>query len=376
MNGMRTVGVEEELLVVDGEDGRPRSVASQLLRRATGPGPERGEPGEPGGDVTGELQQQQVETGTPPRTDLADIEKDLRAWRDTADAGARAVGARVVASGTSPMPVRPQVTADARYERIVDRFGMTAREQLTCGCHVHVAVESDEEGVAVLDRIRPWLPSLLAVSANSPLWQGEDTGYASFRSQAWTRWPSAGPTEVFGSAAAYHRLVAEMVASGVVLDAGMLYFDARLSANYPTVELRVADVCLDVRDAVLVAALCRALVETAAGEWAAGTPPPAVPTAVLRLAMWQAGHDGVDGTLLDPGTGRPRLAAEVLGALVEKVRPALEHSGDLDLVEHRLDEVLARGTGARVQRAVLDGGGDLPDVVAQLVRVTAGEAAP
>ncbi len=373
---MRTVGVEEELLVVDGEDGRPRSVAAQLLQRTPRPDPERSQPGAPGGDVTGELQQEQVETGTPPRTDLADIEKDLLAWRATADAGARAVGARVVASGTSPMPVRPQVTADARYERIVDRFGMTAREQLTCGCHVHVAVESDEEGVGVLDRIRPWLPSLLAVSANSPLWQGEDTGYASFRSQAWTRWPSAGPTELFGSATAYHRLVAEMVASGVVLDAGMLYFDARLSADYPTVELRVADVCLDVRDAVLVAALCRALVETAAREWAAGTPAPAVPTAVLRLAMWQAGHDGVDGTLLDPGTGRPRPAADVLGALVKEVRPALKQSGDLDLVEHRLDEVLARGTGARVQRAVLDGGGDLPDVVSQLVRVTAGEAAP
>jgi glutamate---cysteine ligase / carboxylate-amine ligase len=373
---MRTLGVEEELLVVDEESGRPRSVAAQLLRRVPVADPERAAPGEPGGDVTGELQQEQVETGTPPRTDLADLEKDLRAWRDAADAGARAVGARTVAAATSPMPVSPQLTADPRYERIAARFGMTAREQLTCGCHVHVSVDSDEEGVGVLDRIRPWLPALLAVSANSPLWQGQDTGYASFRSQAWTRWPSAGPTELFGSASAYHRLVGDLLGSGVLVDAGMLYFDARLSAHYPTVELRVADVCLDVRDAVLVAALSRALVETAAREWSAGEPPLPVPTPMVRLAMWQAGRDGVGGALLDPRTGRPRPAGEVLADLVEHVRPALEESGDLPLVERRLQVVLERGTGAHVQRAVLARGGGLADVVAELIRVTAREAAP
>jgi glutamate---cysteine ligase / carboxylate-amine ligase len=373
---MRTVGVEEELLVVDADDGRPRSVAAQLLRRTPRPDATRREPGEPGGDVTGELQQQQVETGTPPRTELADIEKDLRVWRDTADAGARAVGARVLASGTSPMPVSPRMTPNPRYEWIADRFGITATEQLTCGCHVHVSVESDEEGVGVLDRIRPWLPMLLAVSANSPYWQGQDTGYASFRSQAWARWPSAGPTDLFGSAAAYHRLVGQLLDTDVLVDDGMLYFDARLSAHYPTVELRAADVCLDVRDAALVAALCRALVETAANEWAAGKPAPAAPTALLRLAMWQAGHDGVDGCLLDPLTGRPRPAREVLTALVGHVGPALEQAGDLRLVEERLGAVLERGTGARTQRRVRERGGELADVVAELVRVTAGEAAP
>ena len=127
----------------------------------------------------------------------------------------------------------------------------------------------EPEGVAVLDRIRGWLPCLLALSANSPFWQGHDSGYASFRSQVWGRWPSAGPTGLFGSAETYHATTRAMIASRTILDLGMVYFDARLSAQHPTVEVRVADVCLDADDAVLMAGLVRALVDTAARSWRA-----------------------------------------------------------------------------------------------------------
>jgi carboxylate-amine ligase len=320
--------------------------------------------------VGNEMQQQQVEIHTAPRTALADLERDLRAWRTAAGSAAAELGASVVAAGASPLPVTPSPTVDARYAAITERFGLTAREQLTCGCHIHVGVSSDDEAVGVLDRVRPWLPALLALSANSPYWQGVDTGYASFRSQAWGRWPSAGPTDRFGSAQAYHRVVDELMESGVLLDRGMVYFDARLSAKYPTVEFRVADVCLAVEDAVLVAALCRGLVETAAQEWAQGrTEPPEVPTQLLRLATWRAGHDGVDGTLLDPLTGRPRAAADVLGDLLAHVADALAAAGDLEAVVHQLGVVLERGTGARRQREV-GARGDLASVVADLARAT------
>jgi carboxylate-amine ligase len=372
---VRSVGVEEELLLVGGVGGVPVSVAEQVVRRTPWRLPSTARAADPtdGGDHVGpELQQQQLEIDTPPRTRLTDLEADLRAWRTAAARAAEESGARVVASGTSLQPVRPRVTRDDRYERMVERFGLTAAEQLTCGCHVHVGVESDEEGVAVLDRIRPWLPVLLAISANSPYWQGEDTGYASFRSQAWTRWPSAGPTEPFGSASAYHERVAAMVASGVLLDEGMVYFDARLSAAYPTVEVRATDVCLDVRDSVLVAALVRALTETAARAWRAGRAAPDVPVALLRLAMWQAGREALDGSLLDPATSRPRPAREVVDALVEHVRPALEDDGDRLLVEQRLEGVLARGTGARRQRTAYARTGDLGRVAQELADVTAG----
>ena len=375
---MRTLGIEEELLVVDADSGKPSAAADRVIRRAprrleqVGGEETRRPEDEPGGHVGPELQQQQLEIDTPPRTGLADLDRDLRAWRAAAGEAAAEQGMRIVAAGTSPLTVIPTPTPDERYERMVALFGLTAKQQLTCGCHVHVAVESDEEGVAVLDRIRSWLPPLLAISANSPYWQGENSGYASFRSQAWNRWPSAGPIDVLGSAEHYHRLVEELVGTGVVLDKGMVYFDARLSADYPTVELRVTDVCLDAGDAVLVAALARGLVETAARQWQEGEPPAAIPTAMLRLAMWRAGHDGLDGELLDPSTMRPQPAKDVLQSLLDHVRTALEEYGDLDEVTSRLEDVTQRGNGARRQREVHAGTGSLQDVVAMLAAETVG----
>ena len=195
-------------------------------------------------------------------------------------------------------------------------FGLTAQEQLTCGCHVHVQVESDEEGVAVLDRIQPWLATLLALSANSPFWQGVDSSYASFRYQAWGRWPCSGPTEWFGSAEASHETVGQMVRTGTLLDTGMVYFDARLSQHYPTLEVRIADVCLRHEDAVLIAALVRALVETEARAWQQDT---AAAAAAARAdpARLMAGQPVGPGRPADrpvhrpagPGTGRGRAAA-------------------------------------------------------------------
>ena len=375
---VRSIGIEEELLIVDPEDGRPLSLAGRVLRCAeTSAAAEHNggshRIGEPGGRLGPELQQQQLETNTPPRTDLAVLEEDLRSWRDVAIAAARKTGVRAVAVGTAPMPVEPLVVHQPRYEQMAARFGLTAAEQLTCGCHVHISVNSDAEAVGILDRIRIWLPCLLAISANSPFWQGQDTRYASFRSQALIRWPSAGPTRVFGSAPAYRDLVSTMLASGVLLDEGMVYFDARISHRYPTVEIRIADVCLDARDAILVAALCRGLVDTAAQQWVADDPAPPVSTSMLRLATWQAGHDGVDGTLLDPLISRPRPAGEVLTDLLEHLRPALQTTGDESLVEERLQQVLTRGNGARRQRSVLKRTGRMVDVVADLARVTAGQ---
>jgi carboxylate-amine ligase len=364
----RSVGVEEELLLVDPQDGHAVPVAGELLGgHATAAGAAL----TPFGALQAELQQQQVETATPPRTDLADLAADLRARRSLADGFARSVGARVAALATSPLPAQPRLTPDvARYRTMSREFGLTCAEQLTCGCHVHVAVASDEEGVAVLDRIRPWLPVLTAVATNSPFWSGVDTGYAGFRTQAWSRWPGTGPTDLFGSAAAYHDAVSAMIATGSLLDEGMVYFDARLSRHYPTVEVRVPDVCLDVDDAVLVAALARGLVDTAAAQWRGGVPAVAVPTTLLRLATWRASRSGLDDGLVHPLGQRLRPAAVVVAALLDHVRPALAANGDLRLVELLLDQVLTRGSGARHQRRVAEATGRLSDVVADAVERT------
>lgn len=369
---MRTVGVEEELLLVDAKTGHPRSVAPRVLRtyaqRKAGSTAGR----DPlGGALEHEFTREQLETYTSPHSRMSALETDLRRWRARASAAAHDADARIVASGTSPTTVEPHLFRDKRYRRMAARLGLTADEQLTCGCHVHVSVNSEDEAVGVIDRIRVWLPCLLALSANSPFWQGRDTRYDSFRLQAMYRWPGSGPTDLFGSVEAYRQRVADMVATGVVLDRGMVYFDARASHRYPTVEIRVADVCLDVRDAVLLAALCRGLVETAAAQWASGETAPAVPASMLRLAMWQASREGIAGKLLDPHTSRPRPAREVIAELAATVEPALRDNGDAELVGQRIGALLTRGNGAMRQRGVMEKTGSLDDLVADLVRVTA-----
>src|SRR3954449_1875222 len=315
---VRTVGVEEELLVVD-PDGRPVPLGPEALevaaRRGQGETVEQHDAddgGAEGAHLVPELKAQQVEFGTRVCRTLDEVAAQLRTWRARADAAATGAGARVAALATSPLAVEPVPTPGERYDLIHETFARIAAEQLTCGCHVHVSVADDEEGVAVLNRIRVWLPVLTALTANSPFWMGADTGYASFRSQVWSRWPSAGPTETYRDAAAYHRAVEDVLATGTILDTGMLYFDARLSAKWPTVEVRAADVPLRVEDAVILAGLVRGLVETAARAARAGRPVPEVRSELLRVAAWRAGRSGLAGELVHPETHRPAPAADVL----------------------------------------------------------------
>lgn len=179
------------------------------------------------GNLDNELKREQAETASPVCDTLTELADELATLRADLARGARAYGLGPVASGTSPVPVTPTTTDDERYRRMTRAFGLMARETLICGCHVHVSVASREEGVGVLDRIRCWLPTLTALCANSPYWQGEDSGFASYRTVVWGRWPTAGPTEIFGSLAAYDAAVDALVASGGVLDLGMVYYDAR-----------------------------------------------------------------------------------------------------------------------------------------------------
>ncbi len=364
------MGVEEEMLLVDISNGRPRSVSGQLLVRGEGKPPPVAGLGVHGA-VEGELQQQQIETHTAPAADLDALRAEVLRWRREAFAAARESGSSIAALGTSPLPVNPIAAKSTRYAWMEDRYQRTAREHLTCGCHVHISVASDEEGVGVLDRIRVWMPTLLALSANSPFWDGEDSGFASYRTQSLVRWPSWGPTDRFGSPEAYHRLVRDMVMSSVILDEGMIYFDARLAQHYPTVEVRAADVCFTVDEAVVLAAICRGLVETAAQEWEKGGEAPDVSTTMLRLATWQAARDGIEGQLLDPLTGRPRDCWSVVDALMDHVGPALESVGDLPLVQEGLARLREEGNGAIRQRRMLERTGQLVDVVAESVRATA-----
>ncbi|MEU3374205.1 glutamate--cysteine ligase [Streptomyces sp. NPDC006660] len=371
---MRTVGVEEELLLVDPDTGVPSALASEVLARLAKWGDE--ESGAPPHAFARELQGQQLEFGTRPHTDMDALGAEVVRRRRAVARHAREAGASVVALATSVLPVRPAVNAGVRYRWMEQQFGLTTQEQLTCGCHVHVSVASDDEGVAVVDRIQPWLPVLTALSGNSPYWHGRDTLYSSYRSRVWGRWPMSGPTPVFGSAERYHAQVDAMVTSGVVRDRGMIYFDARLSHRYPTVEIRVADVCLEATTTRLVACLSRALVDTAARDWKEGRGPLGHGVNLLRLAAWQGARSGLDGELLHPLTMLPRPAPVVVYALLDHVREALEDTGDLAWARRAMADLLARGNGARLQRALFARTGSLRGVVAGCVRRTLGEREP
>ncbi|MEU6084359.1 glutamate--cysteine ligase [Streptomyces sp. NPDC047108] len=363
---MRSVGVEEELLLVDANSGEPRALSAAVLASATGTSGDTEEHG-----FEAELHREQLEFATRPQTGMTELWNELRRWRREAAHHAGRLGAAVAALATSPLEASPSISSEERYRWLQEQFGLTAQEQLTCGCHVHVSVASDEEGVAVLDRMRPWLPVLLALSANSPFWQGQDSRYGSYRSRVWGRWPSAGPAEMFGSAERYHAQVEAMLETGVLRDKGMIYFDARLSHKYDTVEVRVADVCLDPSTTLLLAALTRGLVERAAQQWRAGEPPVPHGVGVLRLAAWRAARSGLDGDLLHPLTMRPESSDSVVRALFEHVREVLD-DGDRALVEEGLQELSRRGTGARFQRELFRRTGSLRDVVVECARRTAG----
>ncbi|HEY0214949.1 MAG TPA: glutamate--cysteine ligase [Cellulomonas sp.] len=361
---MRTIGVEEEFLLVS-EDGIPRAVAAAVLQHASSE--DGDDPSVPGGALEKEFAQEQVETSTRPCTDLATLLDEVRAGRWRAEASARHAGTHIAALATSPRTVDPTVVINRRAQQIREVFAQTARDQLTCGCHVHVGVADDDEGVRVVDHLRRWNAVLLALSANSPYWHGADTGYESFRSQVWGRWPTAGPTAPFGDAATYRDTVDDLVRSGTILDTGMVYFDARLSARYPTVEVRVADVCLDPADAVLLAALVRGLAETAASTEPADVGPR---TELVRVAAWRAARSGLTAELVSPTTGLALPAGDVVTELVEHVAPALEAAGDLGWVRQQVGEVLGRGNGAHLQRGWRAAGADDAELVRQAVRRT------
>lgn len=367
---VRTVGVEEELLLFDPDSREVAAAAPALLKQFREHGAGRRPPQASTDELDQELFRHQLETRTDPATDLDDVLAQVVAARRTAGEAARAVDLRVGACGIVPLGGdRSVVTANDRYHDMVETYGEVARTGGTCGMHVHTAIESDEEGVAVIDRITPWLPVLLAMSANSPYVAGRDSGHASWRSQVWARWPSAGATEQFGSVEGYREASRALLESGAARDVGMLYFDARLAVSHPTVEVRVCDVCTDPVLAVAIVALVRGLVECAARDWRSGRELPRWRAEALRAAHWRASRYGMADSLVHPGTARLARAPEVLGALVDRVRRVLVEAGDLELVETAVRRSVS-DNGATRQRAAFERTGELTAVVDDVVART------
>ncbi|MDN0197631.1 glutamate--cysteine ligase [Streptomyces sp. S.PNR 29] len=349
---MTTIGVEEEYLLLDPVTGLPVPLADKV-RAAAGVARIVADQ-----EVQFELLQAQVEVATPVCSTLEEAGGHLLRLRHAIGAAAEAQGCRIAACATPPMrhghPVA--VTDQARYRAMLTQAPQLVAEQLVNGMHVHVAVPSREAGVQALNRIRVWLPTLTAMSANSPLWDGHDTGFASWRTVIFSRWPVSGMPPSFHDVADYDRRVRQLLESGLISDTGQLYWQARLSTRYPTLEVRCLDVQLRADDAVMLAGVVRALVDTALAEVTAGAPAPDCAPELLQAAMWHAARHGLSDTLVDPG-GRSGRAGDVLYQLLRYIAPALDMSGDARQVTALVHRLLQSGTGADRQRAALAEGG-------------------
>ncbi|GAA2408298.1 glutamate--cysteine ligase [Streptomyces glaucosporus] len=346
---MITVGVEEEFLLLEPDTGLPVPRAEKVRAMAGL------QPALSAGEVQPELLQVQVEIATPVCRTLDEVGGHLLRLRHALSCAAEEAGCRIAACGAAPFaPAAPSPVTDIpRYRALHARALRLADEQLINGMHVHVAVPDRAAGVAVLNRLRPWLPVLVALSANSPLWEGTDTGFASWRTLVFGRWPVSGPPPLFADAADYGRRARGLLATGVIRDLGQLYWQARLSERYPTVEVRAMDVQLRADDAVMLTGIVRALAVTALREAKAGLPVPAPPPEILAAAGWHAARNGLADTLLDPRDHRPRGAGDVVGDLAEHLMPVLEETGDAREVLSLLRRLLREGTAADRQRRLL-----------------------
>ena len=356
-----TLGVEEEFVLLDPATGAAVPAGPELVRMLGG---------EPG--VQPELMRFQVETATGVCTSLDEAGRELiRLRRLAADAAAQ-LGCRLVASGVAPYrtPGLAAVTPQPRYQELARRYAPVVAQAGTCACHVHVGVPTRDLGVQVLARLRPWLAPLLAVTANSPIAAGRDTGWASWRHVLQSRWPTATPPAAWPDAAAYDAAVRRLIRQGAALDERSVYFLARLSPRYPTVEVRVADVCLDAGTAVLLAGLTRALVATALAQARRGTPVPAAPAEQVAAALAAAARHGLAGPGADPVTGQPAAAAALRVRLLDHVRPALRDHGDTETVTRLLRRLDDRGTGADRQRALFTRAASPPAFITALARAT------
>jgi carboxylate-amine ligase len=350
---LTTIGVEEEFVLLDPATLTPverAQDARDALGRSDRPGA-----------VTGEFFPSQIEYATPVCTTTAAVLGSLRGFRR--DLAGWAADSGLLAAGVG-MPYRvlsdAHVTDGERYRDIASHFGLIVPDHQINGLHVHVGVESREHAIRALNRLRPWLPSLLALSANSPFWQTADTGFDSWRAIHSRRWTTYGVPPPFRDAADYDRRTSALHGVGGTSDAGTLNWVVRPSARYPTVEVRVFDAQLDAVSSVALAALVRGLVVT---------PPrtelPDADPELLDSALWHAARDGLSGELLEPRTARLQPAASVVATLLDEAASGLVEHGDSELVESTVDRILTTGNGATQQRRAFAGGGvsALSDVI-------------
>ncbi len=356
-----TLGVEEEFHLVDPATyrlTRSPALAEAVLRQESGP------------HLHAEITTTQLESATGVCTALSQLRAELVTTRAEAAGAAARAGVRILAASTHPFDSWQQqdITPAPRYQAMVDRWAGLAEQQDIVGCHVHVGVPDLETAVAVMDRARPYLAVLLAMTGSSPFHDGVDTGHHSYRTVWWSRWPNTGPPEYLGSAERFQEVVAGLVTSGVIADSSHLYWDLRPSSHLPTLEFRLADVCTDVGDVVLHAALARSLVRVLAERAGRGEPCPRPRPELLRAARWRAARHGLDGGLYDPVHGDLVPARVAVRRLLGELEDDLRTHDEWDVVVESVERLFERGTSASRQLSTWLRTRDWQEVAARIVR--------
>jgi carboxylate-amine ligase len=365
-----TIGIEEEYHLVDRatrdlKSEPPEDLLAECRRRLEG--------------VSPEFLKSQIEVATPVRDSLADARADLARLRRTVAEVAGGHGLAPIAASTHPFAQwGEQKTSDAeRYTLLARDLQAVGRRLVICGMHVHVGIEDAELRIDLMNQIVYFLPHLLALSTSSPFWRGEDTGLKSFRLSVFNGLPRTGMPEVFESDGEYQRLVGRLTEAGLIPDATMLWWDVRPSARFPTLEMRITDVCTHLDDAISIAALYRCLLRMLWRLRKANQRWRLYARMLISENRWRAQRYGIEDGLVDFGKGRIVPYAELLEEMIDLVREDAVHFGCLAEVEAARG-ILARGTSADRQRrtyrqALASGaepGAALRRVVDQLVAET------
>ncbi|HSJ06859.1 MAG TPA: YbdK family carboxylate-amine ligase, partial [Longimicrobiales bacterium] len=354
----------EEYQLVDTSTGALRSRASELRREDWT------------GELVAELQETMVEIGTPISHSVSEALAHLQRLRFQAATVAAANGLAIVAAGLHPFSEweghkRPPLE---RYRAIEARYGRIAKDEHIFGMHIHVAVPDGVDRLHINNIVRHYLPHLLALSASSPFFEGQDTGFDSFRTIMWRRWPNSGIPPRFESHAEFDRYVATLLDSGVIADPWNLYWSARPHPRFPTLEFRVTDVCPSLQDAAAITALARALVHAAVtgvlrddgldGQSSVRE------QELLRVNEWRAARDGLSARVIDSRTGSGHESMRTaVRRLVDSVGRSADELGDTAALAH-VERLLERGNAADRMRRHHAHEGNMGSLVQWLVDET------
>ena len=364
-----TIGIEEELMILDGESLQLANAIEQLLPHDETPSGEK-----LAGEVKPELMESVLEIATAPAKNTKEAGKQLRALRRQVCELATDKGLAIGSSGTHPFAMweDQRIVARPRYRDLIEALRFVARQELIFGLHVHVGLDDADKAVHVANGMRVHLPVLLALSANSPFWRADNTGLASARTPIFRAFPRVGIPPYYKGWDDYEKTIEFMVKSGVMEDYTYLWYDVRPHPRFGTVEVRVCDAQTRVEHTIGLAALIQAMVKELSEHYDAGKRLGSYPWQMLDENKWLAARHGLEGHLVDLPKDQRVATKDLTRRLLDRLR---EHAQDLGSVDDldALEDVLQRGNGAHRQRVVYEANHDLHEVMAEIVEATAGE---